>query len=136
MRGSPPLSFVLIDILCAFSNLMQADPPARGLAGIHEFGTTAFACTPNGRRFISGGFRGGLRIQDAATLRPNDENHGHRLAMPVIMQRYQAHELCGAVIRFSPDGQTLASASDDESVRPYRVDQAHYSSSGEIPPAH
>lgn len=53
-----------------------------------------------------------------------------------VVQRYQAHELCGAVIRFSPDGQTLASGSDDESVRLYRFDRSPYSSSGAIPAAH
>ena len=36
-----------------------------------------------------------------------------------VERRYQAHELCGAMIRFSPDGRLMASASDDESVRLY-----------------
>lgn len=36
-----------------------------------------------------------------------------------LERNYQAHELCGAMIRFSPDGRWLASASDDESVRLY-----------------
>jgi WD40 repeat protein len=36
-----------------------------------------------------------------------------------VERRYQAHELCGAMIRFSPDGHYMASASDDESVRLY-----------------
>jgi WD40 repeat protein len=36
-----------------------------------------------------------------------------------LRQRYQAHELCGAMIRFSPDGRHMASVSDDESVRLY-----------------
>jgi hypothetical protein len=85
MHESLPLSFVLIGILFTVSKLMQVDPPARVLAGIHEFGTTAFACTPNGRRFISGGFRDGLRIRDAATLHPAAENHGHRQAVGGIL---------------------------------------------------
>lgn len=299
---------------------MPADPPDRVLAGIHEFGTTALAFTPDSRQFISGGFRGELRIWDTATLRPLGETHGHRRAVRAILplasgdflsggddgrlilwhgnrikqqvqgakvtalalfqgqvvsghsdgilrvwsadtlqplreipltdnivaltahgnqlgvgldhaillldadfktrrtipatatphdlqfspdgrtlaagtwfrllewdvasgaersiptehnglltsiafspngrymatlgrhidsavriidttdfkvvQRYQAHELCGAIIRFSPDGHTLASGSDDESVRLYRLDQARYLSSGAIPSAH
>lgn len=36
-----------------------------------------------------------------------------------LERNYQAHELCGAMIRFSPDGRWLATASDDESVRLY-----------------
>jgi WD40 repeat protein len=36
-----------------------------------------------------------------------------------VERRYQAHELCGAMIRYSPDGRWLASASDDESIRLY-----------------
>lgn len=36
-----------------------------------------------------------------------------------LERRYAAHELCGAMIRFSPDGQLIASASDDESIRLY-----------------
>lgn len=36
-----------------------------------------------------------------------------------VQQRYQSHELCGAMIRFSPDGRRMASVSDDESVRLY-----------------
>jgi WD40 repeat protein len=293
------LSIVLIHFLGGCSNLMPADPPDRVLAGIHEFGTTALAFTPDSRQFISGGFRGELRIWDTATLRPLGETHGHRRAVRAILplasgdflsggddgrlilwhgnrikqqvqgakvtalalfqgqvvsghsdgilrvwsadtlqplreipltdnivaltahgnqlgvgldhaillldadfktrrtipatatphdlqfspdgrtlatehnglltsiafspngrymatlgrhidsavriidttdfkvvQRYQAHELCGAIIRFSPDGHTLASGSDDESVRLYRLDQARYLSSGAIPSAH
>lgn len=37
----------------------------------------------------------------------------------VVERRYAAHELCGAMIRVSPDGRYMASASDDESVRLY-----------------
>lgn len=40
-----------------------------------------------------------------------------------VERRYQAHELCGAMIRYSPDGRWMASASDDESVRLYDLNQ-------------
>jgi WD40 repeat protein len=314
------LSIVLIQFFGGCSNLMTASPPDRVLAGIHEFGTTALAYTPDGQRIISGGFRGELRLWDVASLRPLGEARAHRRAVRAILplasgnfvsggddgrlilwhgnrlkaqaegaqvtaltlfqgqvvsghrggrlrvwsadslrplrdiplegeilaldarqdrlavglehaillldtdftprktlpaqhaphdlqfspdgrtlaagswfrlnlwdvasgmersiptehnglltslafspdgrylatlgrhtdsairildttdfrvvQRYQAHELCGAVIRFSPDGHTLASASDDESVRLYRADPARYSSKGAIPSAH
>jgi len=314
------LSIVLINILSGCSNLMPADPPDRVLAGIHEFGTTALAFMPDGSQFISGGFRGDLRVWDTATLRSLAENrthrravrailplasgdfvsggddgrlilwhgnrieaqvqgtkvtalalfqgqvvsghgegplriwsadtlqpvreiplagkvvaltvHGNRLAVGLddaillldedfrtrrtihithtphdlqfspdghtlaagswfrllvwdvasgaersiptehnglltsiafspngrylatlgrqtdsairvvdttdfkVVQRYQAHELCGAIIRFSPDGHTLASGSDDESVRLYRFEQTRYLSSGAMPSAH
>jgi len=53
-----------------------------------------------------------------------------------VVKRYQAHALCGAVIRFSPDGRTLASGSDDESVHLHRLDKASYFSSGAMPSAH
>jgi WD40 repeat protein len=36
-----------------------------------------------------------------------------------VERRYQAHKLCGAMIRYSPDGRWMASASDDESIRFY-----------------
>jgi WD40 repeat protein len=314
------LSIVLIHFFSGCANLMPTDPPDRMLAGIHEFGTTALAYTVDGQRFISGGYRGELRVWDAASLRPLGEARGHRRAVRAILpltaddlvsggddgrlilwhgshakaqvdgadvtalalfrdrvvsghgdgqlrvwsaanlrllrtipvagevlalsahqdrlavglehaillldtdftvrrtlpapraphdlqfspdgrllaagnwfrlslwdvasgtlrsiptehngllasiafspdgrylaplgrhtdsavrvldttdfhvvQRFQAHELCGAVIRFSPDGSTLASGSDDESVRFYQLDPARYSSSGAMPSAH
>jgi len=52
------------------------------------------------------------------------------------VKRYQAHELCGAMVRFSPDGRTLASGSDDESVRLYHLDKTPYLSNGAMPSAH
>ncbi len=64
---------------------MQADPPDRVLAGIHEFGTTALAYTPDGQRFISGGYRGELRVWDAATLRRLDSTRAHRGAVRAIL---------------------------------------------------
>ena len=72
------LSIVFINILSGCTNLIPADPPDQVLAGIHEFGTTALAFKPDGRQFISGGFRGELLIWDAATLRTLGRNQGHR----------------------------------------------------------
>lgn len=85
---------------------------------------TSIAFSPDGRYLATLGRHtdSAIRIVDTTDFR--------------VVQRYQAHELCGAVIRFSPDGQTLASGSDDESVRLYRFDRSHYSSSGAIPAAH
>lgn len=85
---------------------------------------TSIAFSPDGRYLATLGRHtdSAIRIVDTTSFR--------------VVQRYQAHELCGAVIRFSPDGQTLASGSDDESVRLYRFDRSPYSSSGAIPAAH
>ena len=85
---------------------------------------TSIAFSPDGRYLATLGRHtdSAIRIVDTTDFR--------------VVQRYQAHELCGAVIRFSPDGQTLASGSDDESVRLYRFDRSPYSSSGAIPAAH
>ena len=64
---------------------MTATPPDRVLAGIHEFGTAALAYAPDGQRFISGGFRGELRIWDAATQRQLGEARAHRGAVRAIL---------------------------------------------------
>lgn len=79
------LSIVFIHILAGCSNLMQADHPDHVLAGIHEFGTTAIAYTPDGKRLISGGFRGELKLWDAATLRPLGEARAHSRAVRAIL---------------------------------------------------
>lgn len=42
-----------------------------------------------------------------------------------VVRRYEAHELCGAMIRYSPDGRWLASASDDESIRLYDLSKPY-----------
>ena len=64
---------------------MRADPPDHVLAGIHEFGTTSLAYTPDGQHLISGGFRGDIQIWDAATQRPLGKARGHRGAVRAIL---------------------------------------------------
>ncbi|MGE5027672.1 MAG: WD40 repeat domain-containing protein [Betaproteobacteria bacterium] len=85
---------------------------------------TSISFSPNGRYLATLGRQtdSAVRIVDTKDFR--------------VVQRYQAHALCGSIIRFSPDGHTLASGSDDESVRLYDLDRARYSSSGAIPSAH
>lgn len=41
-----------------------------------------------------------------------------------LERRLAAHELCGAMIRFSPDGKLIASASDDESIALFDLGRA------------
>lgn len=41
-----------------------------------------------------------------------------------LERRLAAHELCGAMIRFSPDGKFIASASDDESIALFDLSRA------------
>jgi WD40 repeat protein len=61
------LSLVLIHVLAGCTNLMEAEPASRVVAGAHDFGTTAIAYTPDGRQLVSGGFRGEVKIWDART---------------------------------------------------------------------
>lgn len=68
---------------------------------------TSVDFSPDGKRLVSLG-----RHTDSAIRVWRRENL-------TVERRYQAHQLCGAMIRFSPDGHLMASASDDESVRLY-----------------
>jgi WD40 repeat protein len=101
-----------------------ASGEARTVATEHNGLVTALAFSPDGRYLATLGRHtdSAIRVHDAATL--------------TVVQRLRAHELCGAALRFSPDGHTLASGSDDESVRFYRMDAPRYSSNGAIPSAH
>jgi WD40 repeat protein len=73
---------------------------------------TSVAYSPDGRQIATLGRHtdSAIRIVDAHSFQ--------------VARRYQAHELCGAMIRFSPDGRWIVSASDDESVRLYDLDGA------------
>lgn len=85
MTNSLLLILVLINLLSGCSNLMKADPPDQALTEIHDFGTTAIAYTPDGKRLISGGFLGELRIWDVATLRQLGEARVHQNSVRAIL---------------------------------------------------
>lgn len=85
MARNTLLSLVLIHFLGGCANLMQARPAEHVLAGAHEFGTTALAYTADGRRLISGGYKGELRVWDAATQRTLSTARAHRGAVRAIL---------------------------------------------------
>lgn len=90
------------------------------VTGAHQIHTTehlgllaSVAYSPDGRQIVSLG-----RDTDSA-IRIVDTLHYQ------VERRYQAHALCGAMIRYSPDGHWIASASDDESVRLYDLTKTY-----------
>ena len=42
-----------------------------------------------------------------------------------VLRRFQAHELCGWQVRFSPDGRFAASAAEDGSIHIYDLSQPY-----------
>jgi WD40 repeat protein len=74
---------------------------------------TSVSFSPDGKYIASLG-----RHTDSA-IRISDTQHF------LVERRYQAHELCGAMIRYSPNGRWMASASDDESVRIYDLNKLY-----------
>jgi len=95
----------------------------RAIPTEHNGLLTSIAFSPDGRYLATLGRHtdGAIRILDATDFS--------------VVRRYQAHDLCGAVIRFSPDGKMMASGSDDESVRLYRT-VLPQSSNGSMPSSH
>ena len=79
----------------------------RSIPTEHNGLLTSVAYSPDGRQLVTLG-----RHTDSAIRILDTRDYA-------VLQRYEAHELCGAMIRYSPDGRMLASGSDDESVRLY-----------------
>lgn len=85
----------------------------RSIATEHGGLLTSVSFSPDGRHIATLGRNtdSAIRIMDTQSFQ--------------VERRYQAHELCGAMIRFSPDGRWLVSASDDESVRFYDLSRSY-----------
>jgi WD40 repeat protein len=79
----------------------------RSIPTEHNGLLTSVSFSPDGKQIVTLG-----RHSDSAIRIMETRNFA-------VLQRYQAHELCGAMIRYSPDGRMMASGSDDESVRLY-----------------
>ncbi|MGH8726769.1 MAG: WD40 repeat domain-containing protein [Burkholderiales bacterium] len=79
----------------------------RSIASEHNGLLASLDFSPDGDRLVSLGRHtdSALRVWDTRNF--------------AVERRYQAHDLCGAMVRFSPDGRFIASVSDDESVRLY-----------------
>jgi WD40 repeat protein len=78
--------------------------PRRTITGVP--GTTFGAeFSPDGRRLVTGGVDGAVRLWDAATGRPLAVLHEHADVVNAVS--------------FGPDGRTILSASDDRTARIY-----------------
>lgn len=96
----------------------------RSIPTEHNGLLTSISYSPDGRYLATLGRHtdSAIRILDSADFS--------------VVKRYQAHDLCGTIIRFSPDGRLLASGSDDESVHLHRLEPAPYFNNGATPSAH
>lgn len=79
----------------------------------HWGAVTSIDYHPNGRRLVS------LGRHTDANLRLVTTHEGR------VLRRLQGHRLCGAAVRFSPDGRFVVSGSDDESIRFYDLDKPY-----------
>lgn len=85
----------------------------RSVATEHGGLLTSISFSPDGSQLVSLG-----RHSDSAIRIVETQDFS-------VVRRYEAHELCGAMIRYSPDGRWLASASDDESIRLYDLSKPY-----------
>jgi WD40 repeat protein len=79
----------------------------RSIPTEHNGLLTSVSFSPDGKQIVTLG-----RHSDSSVRIMDTRNYA-------VLRRYKAHELCGAMIRYSPDGRMMASGSDDESVRLY-----------------
>ena len=79
----------------------------------HWGAVTSLDFHPDGNRLIT------LGRHTDANLRLVDTDNGD------VIRRLQGHRLCGAAVRFSPNGRYVASGSDDESIRFYDLSKPY-----------
>ena len=72
-------------------------------------GACCAAFSPDGKRIVSGGGRG-VRVWDAESGKE--------------LRRYEGHTKLVVSVAYSPDGKRIASASEDGTVRIWRVPRA------------
>lgn len=85
----------------------------RAQATEHWGAVTSIDYHPDGKRLVS------LGRHTDANLRLVTTDGGR------VLRRLQGHRLCGAAVRFSPDGRFIASGSDDESIRLYDLNKPY-----------
>jgi WD40 repeat protein len=79
----------------------------------HWGAVTSLDYHPDGERLVS------LGRHTDANLRLVTADEG------TVLRRLQGHRLCGAAVRFSPDGRYVVSGSDDESIRLYDLSKPY-----------